>query len=118
MANRCFYHWSDTSDVKTQFLICSLKEKRSDEELNRKVGIISDNNYNKTWNGIALLDEILHSPPSNFQKNAEEFLSQLLKQYQIICNMLTDLKNKRENEITWRKERVYEILASVNCSVQ
>ena len=117
MANFSFYHWSDTSDVKTQFSMWSLKEQRTDEELNRKADIINDTNYNKTWNNIALLDEVLHSPPSDFQKNAEEFLTQFLKQDQKICNMLTDLKIKREHEITWRKARVYEILASVNSSV-
>ncbi|KAJ0482807.1 hypothetical protein HanIR_Chr13g0657971 [Helianthus annuus] len=117
MANFSFYHWSDTSDLKTQFSMWSLKEQRTDQELNRKVDIINDTNYNKTWNSIALLDEVLNSPPSEFQKNAEEFLTQLLEQDKKICNMLTDLKLKREHEITWRKARVYEVLASVIPSV-
>ncbi|MFS7979727.1 hypothetical protein Hanom_Chr10g00931101 [Helianthus anomalus] len=61
MANFSFYHWSDTSDVKTQFSMWSLEEKRTDEELNSKVDIINYANYKKTWNSIVLLDEVLHS---------------------------------------------------------
>ncbi|MFS8022051.1 hypothetical protein Hanom_Chr16g01434891 [Helianthus anomalus] len=93
------------------------KKEKADEELNWKVGIISDNNYKKTWSNIRLLDEVLRSPPSDFKNNAEEFITQLLKHDQKICNMLADQQKKRENEIAWKKARVYEILASVNCSV-
>ncbi|MFS8033286.1 hypothetical protein Hanom_Chr17g01567701 [Helianthus anomalus] len=75
MANRCFYHCSHTSAIKTQFSRLPHEERRADEELNRKVGIISDNNYKQTWRSIRLLDEVLHSPSSDFKNNVEEFIT-------------------------------------------
>ncbi|MFS8009190.1 hypothetical protein Hanom_Chr14g01281751 [Helianthus anomalus] len=41
---------------------------------------------------------------SEFKDKAEEFVTQLLKQDQKICNMLFDLQNKRGNEIELKKE--------------
>ncbi|MFS7957763.1 hypothetical protein Hanom_Chr07g00670231 [Helianthus anomalus] len=79
MANRSFYHWADTNAVKTQFSRWSLEKQRADEELNRKFGIISENFYKQTWNNIGLLDEVVHSPPSEVKDNTEEFITQVLK---------------------------------------
>ncbi|MFS8007677.1 hypothetical protein Hanom_Chr14g01263881 [Helianthus anomalus] len=117
MENTCFYHWSDINDVKRQFSRWYMEENSADEELNRKIDIISDNNYKKTWSSIGLLDEVLHSPTSDFKNNAEEFITQMLKQDQKIYDMLVVIQNKRKNEIAGKKARVYKILASVNCRV-
>ncbi|MFS7962562.1 hypothetical protein Hanom_Chr08g00728111 [Helianthus anomalus] len=56
-----------------QFSRWSLEENRANEELNRKIDIISDYNYKKTWSSIRLLHEVLHSPTSDFKNNEEEF---------------------------------------------
>ncbi|MFS7924685.1 hypothetical protein Hanom_Chr03g00275591 [Helianthus anomalus] len=80
MANRSFYHRADTNAVKTQFSGWSLEEQRADKKLNIKVGIVSENYYKQTWSSIGLLDEVLHSPPSEFKNNVEEFITQVLKQ--------------------------------------
>uniref|UniRef100_A0A251VI35 Uncharacterized protein n=1 Tax=Helianthus annuus TaxID=4232 RepID=A0A251VI35_HELAN len=39
MASKSFYHWSETADLKFEFLRWSLKEQRKDEELNKKVAM-------------------------------------------------------------------------------
>ncbi|MFS8018442.1 hypothetical protein Hanom_Chr15g01392101 [Helianthus anomalus] len=49
-----------------------------DEELNQKVTTISNKYYKQTWSRIALLDEVLCSPPSEFKEKAEDFITQLL----------------------------------------
>ncbi|MFS7999700.1 hypothetical protein Hanom_Chr12g01169501 [Helianthus anomalus] len=79
MANKTFYNWADTNAVKMAFSSWSLQEQGKDEELNQKVTTISNKYYKQTWSSIALLDEVLHSPPSEFKEKAEDFITQLLK---------------------------------------
>ncbi|KAF5764144.1 hypothetical protein HanXRQr2_Chr15g0688601 [Helianthus annuus] len=75
MASKSFYHWSETADLKIEFLGWSLEEQRKDEELNKKVAMVSDKYYKQTWSSIALLDEVVCSPPSEFKEKAEEFIT-------------------------------------------
>ncbi|MFS7934936.1 hypothetical protein Hanom_Chr05g00397531 [Helianthus anomalus] len=64
-------------------------------------------------------EKSLHKKWTPMKKNMGPplFITQQLKYDQKFCDMLADLQNKRENEIAWKKARVYEILASVSCSV-
>ncbi|KAJ0594306.1 hypothetical protein HanHA300_Chr03g0107081 [Helianthus annuus] len=117
MASKSFYHWSETADLKIEFLGWSREEQRKDIELNEKVAMVSDKYYNQTWSSIALLDEVLCSPPSEFKEKAEEFITHLLNQDQKTCDMLADLQIKTKNEIAWKKARERDILLSVNCNV-
>ncbi|MFS8025621.1 hypothetical protein Hanom_Chr16g01477261 [Helianthus anomalus] len=80
MATRSFYHWADINAIKKPFSRWSLQEQRTGKELNRKVGILSENYYKQTCNSISLLDEVVNSTPLEFKDKAEEFITQLLKQ--------------------------------------
>ncbi|KAJ0654058.1 hypothetical protein HanOQP8_Chr15g0590621 [Helianthus annuus] len=54
--------------------------RRKAEELNKKVALVSDKYYKQAWSSIALLDEVVSSPPSEFKEKAEAFISHMLKQ--------------------------------------
>ncbi|KAJ0457829.1 hypothetical protein HanIR_Chr15g0778221 [Helianthus annuus] len=80
MASKTFYHWSDSTDLKIEYSRWSLHEQRKAEELNKKVALVSDKYYKQAWSSIALLDEVVSSPPSEFKEKAEAFISHMLKQ--------------------------------------
>ncbi|KAJ0554235.1 hypothetical protein HanHA89_Chr08g0305391 [Helianthus annuus] len=103
MASKIFYHWSDTAGLKFEFSRWSLEEQRKDEELNKKVAMVSDKYYKQTWSSITLLDEVVSSTPSEFKEKAEEFITHLLKQDQKTCDMLADLQIKTKMKLHGRR---------------